>query len=275
MRKQNKKKTFVKTAALALTVIGISAMSFNMLSEAVMAAQLDRSSAIPTVYNVTPSQEADVPEGYEKANYTLILEDYSETPTSKDLTAEEAAELGAQMLWELYGADLEGAYVFMGYNSGTDTFNRPFWSGDVRFTKDRKPSDFGYSFLLDAVTGDRFNVGQSKQLDVKTALGPDSSLSKNPSKYCDLATKAAQDYNIVHSDVASTEYNCQGYSCNNNPDITIDVIGTNGERASVTFSRYNQELLGIIYDSSRKITESSLAGLEDKIRSEAQVINIQ
>lgn len=275
MRKQKKKKTFVKTTALALTVIGIGALSFNVLSEAAMAAQLSSPSAIPTAYSVTPSQEADVPEGYEKANYTLILEDYSETPTSKDLTAEEAAELGAQMLWELYGADLEGAYVFMGYIAGTDTFNRPFWSGDVRFTKDRKPSDFCYTFSIDAVTGDRFNVGQSVQLNVKTALGPDSSLSKNPSKYYDLAAKAAQDYNIVHSDVASTEYNCQGYSCNNNPDITIDVIGTNGERASVTFSRYNQELLGIIYDSSRKISESSLAGLEEKLNSEAQIMNIQ
>ena len=262
MKKENKKKYFGKSAALALTLIGISAVSFNALAEGAMAAELTRPQSVPTTYNVTPPQETEVPENYEKADYTIIMEDFSETPTSKDLTAEEAAELGAQMLWEIYGADLDGAYVFMSYNSGTETFNRAFWSGDVRFTKKRTPSDFCYTFMLDAVTGDRFNVGHSRQLDVKVPLGPDSSLSKDHSEYDALAVKAAEDFNIVHGAVASTEYNCQGYGSNNNPDITIDVVGTNGERSSLTFSRYNQELMGVIYDSSRRISDKSLAALE-------------
>lgn len=270
MKNNNKKKFFGKSAALALTLIGVSAVSFNVLAEGTMAAELARPQSIPTTYNVTPSEEAKAPEGYKKADYTIIMEDYSETPTSKDLTAEEAAELGAQMLWEIYGADLDGAYIYMGYCSGTETFNRPFWSGDVRFSKKRTPSDFTYSFMLDSVSGDRFNVGQSKQLDVKVPLGADSSLEKDHSEYDKLAVKAAEDYNLVHGAVASTEYNCQGYGSNNNPDITIDVIGTNGERATLTFSRYDQELMGILFDSSRRISDNSLAALEGSSFGEVQ-----
>ena len=48
--------------------------------------------------------------------------------------------------------------------------------------------------------------------------------------------------NLVGGAVKECVYNCQGYS-SNDPTITIDVYGVSGERASITFSRYDRAVL--------------------------------
>ena len=44
----------------------------------------------------------------------------------------------------------------------------------------------------------------------------------------------------------------------------MDVIGQKGEIVNMTFSRYDQEFLGVITDTSRKISESALEDLADE-----------
>ena len=178
------------------------------------------------------------------------------TPTDTDLTMEEAAEAGRQYLGNLFGLDLEGAYVYMSYNPGAETFPRAFWSGDVLFQKEQKPESTRWTYMIDAVTGELFNICYARQLDVKVSLGYDKALEKDYSIYAQLAKKKVKKCKLIDSPIERVEYNCQGYS-GNNPTIAVDVIGKNGEIVNMDFSRYDQTFLGLITDTSRRISESA------------------
>ena len=63
----------------------------------------------------------------------------------------------------------------------------------------------------------------------------------------------------MDSPIVRVDYNCQGYSVND-PTITVDVIGQKGEIVNMTYSRYDQAFLGVITDTSRRISESAPGG---------------
>lgn len=188
------------------------------------------------------------------------------TPTDTDLTMEEAAEAGNQYLKNIFGLDLEGAYVYMHYYPGTATFPRAFWSGDVLFQKEQKPESTRWTYMIDAVTGELFNICHSRRLEVNVPLGYDKALEKDYSIYAELARKKVEEWKLIDSPVEKVEYNCQGYS-GNDPTIAVNVIGKNGEIINMDFSRYDQTFLGLITDSSRKVTESALENLFGEMES--------
>ena len=144
----------------------------------------------------------------------------------------------------------------MSYNPGTETFPRAFWSGDVLFQKEQKPESTRWTYMIDAVTGELFNICYARQLDVKVSLGYDKALEKDYSIYAQLAKKKVKKCKLIDSPIERVEYNCQGYS-GNNPTIAVDVIGKNGEIVNMDFSRYDQTFLGLITDTSRRISESA------------------
>lgn len=192
-----------------------------------------------------------------KVNYTVNMDSLNTgTPTDTDLTMEEAAEAGAQYLRNIFGLDLEGAYVYMTYDPGTETFPRAFWSGDVLFQKEQTPESTRWTYIVDAVTGELFNIGHSRQLAVSVSLGYDAALEKDYQLYAELAKKKVEESELIDSPVDRVEYNCQGYS-GNDPTIAVNVIGKNGEIVNMDFSRYDQTFLGLITDTSLKITESA------------------
>lgn len=220
---------------------------------------MGRTERIPTVYNLpAAAQSQTAPEGYSKASYTAVsdpLEYYRDKkPAENDLTQEEAAEIGAQLLWRLFEVRLDGATVYMGYDNGTETFPRAFWSGDVRFGTTRRPEDNCYTFMIDAVTGEGFSAAYGRTLSVKVDLGLDAALAKDPGEYMKLAKEFAEKKNLVGGAVKECDYNSQGYS-SNDPTITIDVYGVSGERVSITFSRYDRAVLGISLNANEKIME--------------------
>ena len=188
------------------------------------------------------------------------------TPTDTDLTMEEAAEAGRQYLGNLFGLDLEGAYVYMSYNPGTETFPRAFWSGDVLFQKEQKPESTRWTYMIDAVTGELFNICYARQLDVNVPLGNDEALEKDYSAYAELAQKKVEECKLIDSPIERVEYNCQGYA-GNDPTIAVDVIGKNGEIVNMDFSRYDQTFLGLITDTSRRITESAFDSAVGEVES--------
>ena len=188
------------------------------------------------------------------------------TPTDTDLTMEEAAEAGRQYLGNLFGLDLEGAYVYMSYNPGTETFPRAFWSGDVLFQKEQKPESTRWTYMIDAVTGELFNIGYDRQLDINVPLGNDEALEKDYSAYAELAQKKVEECKLIDSPIERVEYNCQGYA-GNDPTIAVDVIGKNGEIVNMDFSRYDQTFLGLITDTSRRVTESAFDSAVGEVES--------
>lgn len=264
-----KQKNILKLTAATLAIIGAGTIIFNSAAEVTLAANGGKVEKVPTSYQVSDSLETALPqseikgESGGKANYSVSMDSLNTgTPTNVDLTMEEAAEAGTGYLRDIFGLDLEGAYVYMSYCPGTETFPRAFWSGDVLFQKEQTPESTRWTYMVDAVTGELFNIGYGRQLDVSVPLGLDAALEKDYGIYAELAKKKTEECKLMDSPVDRVEYNCQGY-VGNDPTITVDVIGKNGEIVNMSFSRYDQMFLGFITDTSRKVTESALERLAD------------
>lgn len=278
----SKGKNAKKTIWIAGLVIGVSSLTFQGFTQAAVK-EYNKTDTIATTFadiqgtdfEVEPEVEAvkenkvesqaelnSLPEGYKKANYTIgsiDLEYYSmQTPASKDMSKEEAAEIGAQALWSIFGVNLEGQVVEVGYDKGNENIPRSSWYADVLIDGKRS-----YYFWVDAVTGDLFSIGRSRTLNENVSVVYDEALSKNYSEYADLAMNMAVKCDVVHGEVASVEYNSQGYS-SNDPDITFDIKGVNGEVAIMTFSRYDKELIGIGYYPQYKYTLAQTEKIEQK-----------
>ena len=72
------------------------------------------------------------------------------------MTKEDAAEIGAQALWEVFDVNLEGQVIEMGYQQATDSLPRSTWYADVMINGKRS-----YYFSVDSVTGELFNLGHA------------------------------------------------------------------------------------------------------------------
>lgn len=263
-QKIRKKRNFMAVAAAVAAVSGIGAGIFSMMAEAAVQAGFGEIEKIPTSYYVPAATSVpEIPEEITEVNYHASMSEMNtEEPTAIDLSMEEAAALGVKYLKEIMDLDAEGAEVYMIYNSGTITFPRAFWSGDVRFGEQVLTDDDTWSFLIDAVTGELFNIGCAETLDVDVPLGYDTSLETNYGIYAEAAKALAERCDLMDGPVVSVEYGSQGYG-RNNPDISVEVNGENGKKAIVTFSRYNRRLLGIITNTSREITEKAMDDLKN------------
>ncbi|AFL99983.1 hypothetical protein Desde_1579 [Desulfitobacterium dehalogenans ATCC 51507] len=264
-------KRLKKTVLAAALLIGATTMVFQGITQIAVAAEYNKTNAIPTNYAGSMEQssttaENSLPEGYQKANYrvgAIDLEYYKkQTPTSKDIAKEAAAEIGAQALWSVYGVSLEGQVVEMGYQQANENLPRSSWYADVLIDGERS-----YSFTVDSVTGELFSVVRERTLKEKVSVAYDATLAQNPQEYIELAKKTAETLNVVHGAVAAVEYNGQGYG-NNDPSIQFDIKGENGEAALMSFSRYDKTLCGISYNAEYKYTLEYIKRIEQELQRE-------
>lgn len=272
-----KRRNMFKMTAAACAMIGATTILFSMAAEAAVRAKGGQMEAVSTSYQVSETQTTALSETGKKeeskkeANYHVSMDDLNTgTPGDIDLTMEEAAGKGTDYLKRVFGLDLKGAYVYMSYSPGTITFPRAFWMGDVLFEKEQTPGSTRWTFMIDAVTGELFNIGHSRTLNANPSLDYDASLETNYGVYAELAKKKVEDCGLMNSAVDRVEYGSQGYG-GNDPDITMHVIGKNGEIVNATFSRYDQTFLGLITDASRRITESAMEDLQGNYEGEAEV----
>lgn len=257
VKSDKRKKSGMGMLALGLALTGICSVLFYGISSSVLAMELNKTETIPTVYPVSAKEKTEIT--VPPANFTLLDDALIESHEAKsnELTKKEAAQTGVAMVEKLFGLDLDGAYVYMGYYEATEDFPRNSWSADIRLSdKERKPEDTSYSFSLDAVTGEIFTVSGSRTLNIKTELGMNSSLV-NDTEFQNLVQKFVEDHQLLKAAVRRVEYNCQGYS-SNDPDITFYVYDENGERVNITFSRYDKTFKGIEFEPSIRITERML-----------------
>ena len=261
-----------KTLLFAAAIIGASTLLFQGLTQAVVAAEYNKSTTFSTNYaNATaqpPAATQNSPaEGYKKAHYSIRgidLEYFrNQMPSSKDMPKADAAEIGARALWDVYGLSLEGQVIEMGYLQVTSDVPRSRWYADVLIAGERS-----YSFEVDSVTGELFALTHSRTLDKSVSIAFDAALDKNPQEYATLARQVAEKLNIVHGAVAAADYNGQGYS-NNDPTITFNLRGENGEVASLTFSRYDKALLGISYNAGFRYTLEYMQKLDEEAQQRA------
>lgn len=255
-----------KPIMAAALIVGASTLIFQGFTQVAVAAVYDKTDVIPTSYancSTATSQNA-IPEGYTKANYTvgsIDLEYYqNKAPDKKDLTKEEAAELAAQYIWEIYGVSLEGQTIEMGYDSDTDIIPRTRWVADVKMKNQDYHDGYrvkSYEVTVDSVTGEKLGICMERMLKANVKAGPDYSIDENTFKAA--AKELAVKYNIVGGGIASINCTGQGATFPTNvigtygdPDISFEFHGTNGEVASMTISRYDKLLKGITFNGQYK-----------------------
>ncbi len=169
-------------------------------------------------------------------------EDYQ--PKADAMGMEEAAQIGARYIWEIFGENIDGKFVEMNY-SAFPYESKTYWFGSVTDYKieESEPviitSDISaeehiraveemeaankinprlYGFMIDAVTGERIQISQSfdarqKDLGTSIAIPADeySDMMKNPQPPANLDEykAAAMDFaqkNFTHSKVVSAEF---------------------------------------------------------------------
>lgn len=262
-------KNLKKTVMAATLIIGASTMMFQGLTQVAVAAVYNKTDTIPTSYVACAKGAFQVilPEGYTKANYkvgTIDLEYYkNNVPTEKDLTKEDAAELAAQYIWQVYGVDLEGQTIEMGYDTNTEVNPHPKWDADVFMKGQGYHEGYRvklYEVIIDSVTGELFSIGMDRTLEAKVNANPESSIDESESgEFAVKAKELAKKYDIVHSDIESINCTGQGASFPTNeigtygdPTIDYEIHGANGEVAFLSLSRYDKRLLGITFNGQAK-----------------------
>lgn len=278
MKKQRiGKKAFGKTLAAALAAITACTALFSGFSEGIMAAEVQKTELIPTTYGTAAAGTGPQLEGYTKASYGVELVSDSNIPAAVDLAKEDAAEYGAQWLWQVFEADLNHTTIYMHYMAGTIEWPRGSWVGEVRLNPEDGSDPLMtdgpiYSFQVDAVTGELQVSSATRYLNVKhpilpenlaafengefsasvtredLPLLPDPALYQNAEAYEKMAKEfAAKSKLFGETEAVGHETGMeimQGADPGRNePTITIPVKGSNGKAAYLTFSRYDMKFL--------------------------------
>lgn len=267
----------LKSVLTAAALIGVSTLLFQSIAYAATEAEYSKVNTVATNYKsnvkkASENTEQSLPDGYKQVEYkvsTIELEYYQkQSPTSKDIKKEAAAEICAQALWEIYKLGLEGQEIKMGYNPATVSIPRSYWNADVYID-----GVLAYGSSIDSVTGEILAISQSRTLKEEVSVAFDKELNKNPQEYLELAKLTAIKFDVVHGNVNSVEYNGQGFA-NNDPSISMEITGENGEVALMTFSRYDKALLGIMYNNlykpslehAKKVEKEMREKMEEKIK---------
>lgn len=263
MRKNNQRKSnFVKNLAAAVCIIGVGSLAFQGIAQVALGMESGKKETVSTSYSTNVAvmgnmKDQALPEGYVKPEYQLVdsnLEYYRDKkPTSADITREEAAELGVQAFYSIFGLDMNGKTIEMTYDPAQGE-RRATWSGFwwPDGLKSSPEADVRcYYFCLDAVTGELKCVLNGRVLDESTDIGFDSGLEQNSEDYESLAKEMAVNLGAIKGSVNKVEYAGQGKS-GNDPFIMFDLTGEGGDRARLRFSRYDKEMIGVTFDAGMK-----------------------
>lgn len=145
-------KNMVKYSFKGIKMIAFIGVSSLICTQLVIASQLSTIAQVPTNYNVSELSylvNRQIPTGYVKANYKAIysIGTLSKTPSSKDLSLQEAAEVVAQEIFKLSGEKLDNQTLQMSYYPQTSKASSS-WTAEVDVT----PS-YGFSVSIDGSTG--------------------------------------------------------------------------------------------------------------------------
>ena len=115
-----------------------------------------------------PAMEAVPPTEYKKPEMT-VYQQHNEwfTPSANALSPEEAAEIGAKYIWDMFGESIDGKTVGM-YYSAHPSHTRAYWHGTVADSRENlDPTDMEnydpqFWFTLCAVSGERIDIANER-----------------------------------------------------------------------------------------------------------------
>ena len=256
-----------RTLLAAAVMVGVITTGFYGVVQVVQAAENNQVIALPTNYSAGINAMADTDlsvakDGYIQPSYTIVDNELfkDDSPTANDISRDEAAKIGAQAINSVFGVDLDGKTIEMGYWPAKAA--RAEWFGECWIEGKKGPEYPAYSFTLDAITGEVNVVQHSRILDVDTDLGYDAELAKNPAEMEAVAKQYATELNVVGGPVKSSIIDTQGYT-NNDPTVNFRIEGENGKRASIELSRYDKALLYVSYEGGEANMDAFIQDVEE------------
>jgi len=198
--------TFSILGILLLTLIYIAANRFIFNTATNGERMLDpiNPPAVPL------SRVEAVPEGYPFPEFYLHHISVGVEMSPNALLPEDAAEIGAKYIWEMFGVDISGTSMYIRYNS-FPTSTRIHWSGTV-VVPSGSPfpeyyRDTWFSFAIDAMTGERIEI-RDYRLDEIEVFG-ESVSGGNYEQLIEIFTQIATNYAVRHfnfSEIESMSY---------------------------------------------------------------------
>ncbi len=247
-----------KIAIGTVTSVAVCSLLFIIIVQSVKASVINKTKIIPTTYSSTAVnvKKITIPKDNVKTEYNIRITDRSYKPTAKDISAKAAAALGIQDIRRLFGtgANLKGKIIDMAYWAVNPNTPHAQWAGDITIGK-----NLSYFFVVNSVTGECVNTGRNRYLNVDRSIDMDKALMGTMQDYKNLAIKIAKKYNLVSGKIVSAEYRGQGAVSNStgrNSTMDILVKSESGQQTLITFSRHNQEFLGVQYDQWIKDSKS-------------------
>lgn len=162
--KQNKKSEFIRVIIISALVMGLFSVMFIAANNWVLSSTIGNIDAVPLITTfVNIPSEAIPPEDFKEPLIT-VYEVSSEwfTSNSNALSAEAAAHLGAQYIWEVFGESIDGKTIEMFYIALPFPFAE-YWSGSVVESK-RDPKNHHeslFEFTINAFSGRRVDISRN------------------------------------------------------------------------------------------------------------------
>lgn len=256
------------TALVSFTVI------FSGVSLGVKAIEASKTEVIETNYNILDNglTNDQVPEDYEQQDYKVKFVG-KDQPTKNDLKIEEAAELTALNVWSIFREDLSGQTIEMDYEPTSKLQPRPVWSASVWINE-----NLSYELLLDAVTGESYWIGKTVYHRENIREGLNMELLNNHEEYQQIVKKVIEKHQLFSTDIETIKYVSQGFEKNEmnnkNANITFEARSKENEKAQLTISTYNKELVSIGYDGWLEAAVRFEKQLEKELNHDAEAFKI-
>ena len=174
--RKKRRKEYLAALMIATLAIGMFTALFLGVNLRAFAASTTGTERVPLLVDTVEVQaEPILPTGYQTPNLTVLVPDIYHQTRANILSAEEAAELGARYIWEVFGESIDGTYVEMVYAYWPASI-RSAWVGMV-FSSDptgrwddilvvdghleyapQNVMAYYFMFSIDSVTGKRINL---------------------------------------------------------------------------------------------------------------------
>ena len=157
---------FFKAMAITSLSIGLFCAAFIGINNLVFAAATNGPQTVPPIavsVNVPNLSENVPPEGFQEPKLTVFVLENGNDPTTNRfvLSPDEAAMIGAQYIWEVFGESIDGKAVEMSYLVWP-SHSRTYWMGRVADSRQHLENWYeSFRFTIDAVTGERIGIGQN------------------------------------------------------------------------------------------------------------------
>jgi hypothetical protein len=200
-----------KIVGASVLSIGVLCAAFIAGNEVVFAHAASQTLSLPNITAELPPQENALPEDFRIFDLTVNEID---SPTRANvvipersddtISPQEAAQLGAHYIYDIFGTDIDGSAVNMVY-----VFNlfgvRNHWQGSVANSQEQLNNhEYTFQFYIDTISGRRVSLRDFRSM----VLSPERGASTSPSNlsYEELAAGFAEKH-FDFTEVASVEFN--------------------------------------------------------------------